>query len=58
MILRPAPGLVIRDNITFQVLSEKGEERVMTDYWQRLVNDGEVIATGSDAPAPRPVSQT
>lgn len=47
MYVKPAAGILVRDPITRQHLPEDGMEVPDSQYWQRRIADGDVIATES-----------
>ncbi|MFM0306274.1 DUF2635 domain-containing protein [Paraburkholderia sp. RL17-383-BIF-A] len=52
MIVKPAPGLKVRDPVTKQLLPPEGIEVSDTDiFWTRAMNDGDVVVVNSAAPA-------
>ena len=52
MLVKPAPGLVMRDPVTRQFVPEGGLEVSPDDlYWARALRDGDVV----DATAAKPV---
>ncbi|EFM5284927.1 DUF2635 domain-containing protein [Escherichia coli] len=55
ILIKPAPGCLIRDPVTRIPLSETGEEKPFTPFWCRRLDDGDVIQleslTESEAPA-------
>ena len=43
-ILKPAKeGLLVRDPITFRPLESRGEEKEYSSYWDRRVQQGDVV---------------
>lgn len=54
-ILKPAPGLKVRDPITKQHLKEEGESKPLEGdagiFWRRRIASGEVIEVQAEAPA-------
>lgn len=42
-LIRPAEGLLIRDSVTMQFLPKEGKEVVWNSYWERRLNDGDVL---------------
>jgi hypothetical protein len=54
MIIKPAPGRLVRDPLTKQRIPEAGVEVSDTDtFWARRLADGDVIVKPA-APAPAP----
>jgi len=56
--IKPAQGRVVRDPVTFQRLPDEGDFVVWNGYWQRRLNDDDVIeaAPPKKAPARRATS--
>jgi hypothetical protein len=60
MIVKPAPGLKVRDPVKKDFLPEKGRTVSETDlYWNRRLRDGDVVlvtdeSTEPAAPVPAP----
>ena len=53
MLVKPAPGLVVRDPRTKLLLPEEGLEVSADDLdFNRLLRDGDVVLGGSGAAAP------
>ncbi|GJH14969.1 DUF2635 domain-containing protein [Caballeronia novacaledonica] len=54
MIVKPAPGLVVRHPVTKQLLPPEGIEVPDGDiFWTRVLNDGDVVLADTAAlPAP------
>ena len=50
MYVKPAPGLTIRDPDLFDFLPADGREVLDTDYWNRRLRDGDVVAAEALAP--------
>lgn len=50
MFVKPAPGLTIRDPDLFDFLPAAGRDVPETDYWNRRLRDGDVVA--AEAPTP------
>jgi hypothetical protein len=55
MIVKPAPGLVVRHPVTKQLLPPEGIEVPDGDiFWTRVLNDGDVVLADNAAlPAPK-----
>jgi hypothetical protein len=55
MIVKPAPGLVVRHPVTKQLLPPEGIEVPDGDiFWTRVLNDGDVVLADTAAlPAPK-----
>ncbi|MDR5757021.1 MULTISPECIES: DUF2635 domain-containing protein [Caballeronia] len=55
MIVKPAPGLVVRHPVTKQQLPPEGIEVPDGDiFWTRVLNDGDVVrADNAASPAPK-----
>ncbi|WP_374572528.1 DUF2635 domain-containing protein [Phenylobacterium sp.] len=44
MLVKPAPGLLVRDPRTLQLIPAEGVEVSPTDlYWSRALRDGDVV---------------
>jgi hypothetical protein len=42
--IKPKPGLIVRDPVTFRPLAPEGEDKPRFDqYWQRRLRDGDVV---------------
>lgn len=53
MYVKPAPGMSIRDADLKDLLPAEGRDVPDTDYWQRRLRDGDVVAAKEPvAPAP------
>ncbi|WP_250865665.1 DUF2635 domain-containing protein [Caballeronia sp. INSB1] len=55
MIVKPAPGLLVRHPVTKQLLPDEGIEVPDGDiFWTRVLNDGDVVLADNAAlPAPK-----
>ncbi|OTP79490.1 DUF2635 domain-containing protein [Caballeronia sordidicola] len=54
MIVKPAPGLSVRDPATKRLLPEEGITVPDGDIlWTRALNDGDVVLVDARAPAPQ-----
>lgn len=53
MQVKPAPGLRIRDPEKGDYLPEAGREVPNTQYWQRRLRDGDVVAAKAPAKPPK-----
>ena len=42
VILKPKPGILVRDPKTRLHLKAAGENKVLTTFWRRRINDGDV----------------
>jgi hypothetical protein len=52
MIVKPAPGLKVRHPVTKQLLPPEGIEVPEDDiFWNRAVNDGDVVRADNTAAA-------
>lgn len=52
MFIKPAAGLAVPDPTRGDVLPPEGRDVEPTQYWQRRLNDGDVVeADASPAPA-------
>jgi hypothetical protein len=49
MIVKPAPGRMVRDPRTLQLLPDEGREVPDHPFWRRRIRDGDVIAEGLPA---------
>lgn len=56
MLVRPAPGVQLRDPVTGHFLPAEGAEVQPTAFWLRRLRAGDVVAVDV-APAPAPVVQ-
>lgn len=55
MIVKPAPGLKVRDPVTKQLLPPEGiEVSDSSIFWTRAMNDGDVVIGNSVAPVRAP----
>lgn len=53
--LVPAPGLLVRDPVTYVPLPPEGDHKILTAYWRRRLKDRDVTKGAPAAkPAPRP----
>lgn len=44
MRLKPAPGVIVRDPVTYRPLAVEGEDKPRWDqYWLRRLRDGDVV---------------
>jgi hypothetical protein len=50
MYVKPAPGFTIRDPDLFDFLPADGRDVPETDYWNRRLRDGDVVAAAAPAP--------
>lgn len=50
MFLKPAPGRAADDPARGDTLPPEGREVELTQYWQRRINDGDVIEASPAAP--------
>lgn len=42
--IKPAPGRIVRDPVTYRPLAVEGENKPRFDqYWQRRLRDGDVV---------------
>ncbi|EFF2350600.1 DUF2635 domain-containing protein [Escherichia coli] len=55
ILIKPAPGCLIRDPVTRIPLSETGEEKPFTPFWCRRLDDGDVIQLESLPESEAPV---
>jgi hypothetical protein len=51
-ILKPVPGVKVRDPITLQFLPEEGKEVPLSTYWTRRLAEGSVVVVSTDNPIP------
>jgi hypothetical protein len=52
MIVKPAPGIKLRDPVTKEFISDEGHKVDDFDlYWIRRINDGDAILVDGAAPA-------
>lgn len=51
MFVKPAAGLLVRDPDLRDLLPEAGREVPDSDYWQRRLRDGDVVAVTPSTPA-------
>lgn len=42
LTIKPKPGVLVKDPVTGQPLSEAGEKKPATTYWLRRLKDGDV----------------
>lgn len=47
--IKPAPGRLVRDPDTRELLSADGEEKPYTPFWCRRLNDGDVVVVEAHA---------
>lgn len=52
MLVKPVPGLVIRDPDLLDLLPETGREVPQTDYWMRRLRDKDVVLADVQPSAP------
>lgn len=53
MIIKPAPGVKVRDPLSLQHIPETGIEVSDTDtYWARRLRSGDVVIASKPAPKP------
>lgn len=53
MIVKPkTPNFIVRDPLTHRPLSPEGQEIVVTSYWLRRLQDGDVVEVASQSPMP------
>jgi hypothetical protein len=59
-LIRPADGLLIRDSVTMQMLPSEGKEVIWSSYWERRLNDGDVMIVNEkqSSEAIAPVAKT
>jgi hypothetical protein len=59
-LIRPADGLLIRDCTNMQMLPKDGKEVVWSSYWERRLNDGDVVIVNEkqSSEAIAPVAKT
>lgn len=55
MLVKPAPGLTIRDPDLFDFLPADGREVPDTDYWNRRLRDGDVVLAAAPTQTVRSV---
>lgn len=48
MFLKPVPGRAVPDPARGDTLPPEGREVEPTQYWQRRINDGDVIEASAD----------
>jgi hypothetical protein len=54
MLLKPAPGLAVRDPELRDLLPEEGRDVPRSEYWLRRIADGDVVdAAPQPAAAPQ-----
>ncbi len=49
MLVKPAPGLKIRDPDLKDLLPDEGRDVPETDYWHRRLRDGDVVLVPAQA---------
>ena len=59
MLVKPAPGLKVRDPATMQLVPDTGLDVSETDvFWARALRDGDVLESAVEADAPAPAADT
>lgn len=43
MLIKPAPGIKVRDPVTRQHLPESGKDVLLDSYWVRCLESGDVL---------------
>lgn len=43
MRIKPAPGLIVRDPVTYRPLAVEGEDKPRDQYWMRRLRDADVV---------------
>lgn len=51
IVVKPAPGRLVRDPQTLQKLAEAGERKPRDSYWLRRLRDGDVLEMSVAKPA-------
>ncbi len=47
--IKPAPGLIVRDPVTYRPLAVEGEDKPrFSTYWRRRLRDGDVVLVASE----------
>lgn len=54
MIVKPKPGLIVRDPDTRQPLPPEGREVPASTWWMRRLKSGDVVLVPSPPPPPAP----
>jgi hypothetical protein len=50
MFVKPAPGLKVRDPISFLHIPETGKEVPESSYWYRRLRSGDIVVCSPPAP--------
>jgi Protein of unknown function (DUF2635) len=50
MRIKPKPGLIVRDPVTYRPLAVEGEDKPRDQYWMRRLRDGDVVPVEQSEP--------
>jgi len=52
--LKPSKsGLIVRDPVSKKTLADEGEVKQLSSFWQRRINDGDVVVVGESKSEPK-----